>query len=213
MLTKQAVGQSQQQRLNIPHRRMQPVSPLLMNLLRDEGAPALAFLAERYGLHRIPGLTTKQAIVNRVLRTLTQQQLEQIKDDLIAARFGALSVDGLVRLALVQDKQRAGRPAPRLDQISPDSATLVERSTGRWIYTMRGHDVLVDIGQHLLACDCGYFRFSARRSALCKHLATVFRLIPEAYAREGLIDLLVSREYGGPNTPQWRFSPLRKQHS
>jgi hypothetical protein len=185
----------------------------LLNLLSDEDTPALAFLAERYGLHRIPGLTTKQAIVNRVLRSLTPPQLDRLKDDLIAARYGALSVDGLVRLALVKDKQRAGHPAPRLDQISPESATLVEKSTGRWIYTMRGHDTLVDTGQHVLACDCRYFKFSARRGALCKHLATVFRLIPEVYSREALIDLLVSRRYGGPNTPQWRFTPLRQQHS
>jgi hypothetical protein len=212
MLTNQ-LGAPTQQRFSAPPRRTQPVSPILLNLLRDENVPALAFLAERYGLHRIPGLTTKQAIVNRVLRSLTPQQLDRLTDDLIAARYGALSVDGLVRLALVQDKQRAGRPAPRLDQISPESATLVEKSTGRWIYTMRGHDVLVDIGQHVLACDCGYFRFSARRGALCKHLATVFRLIPEVYSREALINLLVSRQYGGPNTPQWRFIPLRQQHT
>jgi hypothetical protein len=203
--------QQDQRRLTVI-RSTTPVSPVLMNLLRDTSEPALAYMAEQYGLRRVPGLS-RQGLMMRITKHLTSRQLENLKDDLIAARFGALSVDGLVKLALVQDKQRAGKPAPRLDHISPENATLVEGSTTRWIYTMRGHDVLVDTHHRVLACDCGYFRFAARRSALCKHLAMVFQLIPEVYSREALIDLLVSREYGAMNGAYWRFAPIYKRQA
>lgn len=189
-----------------------PASAVLFNLLRDTSPSALAFLAEQYGLRRLPGLN-RQALVARVMNHLTPQQLANLRDDLIAARFGALSVEGLVMLALVHDRQRNARPSPRLDKISRDSATLIEGSTTHWVYTMRGHDVLIDSARRVLACDCGYFRFAARRMALCKHLAMAFQLMPEVYAREVLIDLLVSREYGGPDTPHWRFIPIRRSKS
>src|SRR5688572_7811929 len=190
-MNNQAVAQQKQRRFTVI--RSEEVDIVLSNLLWAASEPALAYLAEQYGLRRMPGLS-KQALMTRIMKNLTPKQLGQMKDDLIAARFGALSVDGLVKLALVQDKQRAGKPAPRLDHISPESASLVEGSTTRWHYTMRGHDVFVDTHHCALACDCGYFRFAARRQALCKHLAMAFHLIPEVYAREALIDLLVARE-------------------
>jgi len=213
VLNKQSVARpARLTRFTVIRGARQGVSPVLMNLLYDTGAPALAFLAERYGLQRIPGLTSNQAIISRILKYLGPQQLERLKDDLIASRFGALSVEGLVKLAVVRDRQQTGRAAPRLDQVSREGARLVEGSTQRWIYTLRGHDVVVDTAQRLLACDCRYFQFAAHRQGLCKHLATVFQLIPEVYAREALIDLLVSRQYGGPDTPRWRFIPIHKSN-
>jgi hypothetical protein len=203
---------AQQDRRQLTVIRSSEHDVVLGNLLRASSEQALAYLAEQYGLRRVPGLT-RQGLMTRIMKSLTPRQLNHLKDDLIAARYGALSVDGLIRLALVQDKQRAGKPAPRLDHISPESAVLVEGSTTRWHYTMRGHDVFVDTAHRALACDCGYFQFAARRQALCKHLAMVFTLIPEVYAREALIDLLVTCEYGGYNTPRWRFIPIRNQQA
>lgn len=74
---------------------------------------------------------------------------------------------------------------------------------------MHGYDVVIDLQERLLGCDCEYFRFSSHHQALCKHLAFALTLIPETYAREALIDLLVSRQYGGPETPHWEFEGLR----
>lgn len=206
----QSVAQQDQRQLRVFRSTEQNV--VLNNLLWASSEQALAYLAEQHGIRRVPGLS-KQALLTRIVKSLTPNQMNRLKDDLIAARYGALSVDGLIKLALVQDKQRAGKPAPRLDHISPESAVLVEGGTTRWHYTMRGHDVVVDAKHRALACDCGYFQFAARRMALCKHLAMVFHLIPEVYAREALIDLLVTCQYGGYDTPRWRFVPIRKQQA
>jgi hypothetical protein len=182
-------------------------SAILANLLQDTSAPTLAYLAEKYGLRRVPGLT-KQALVDRIIRLLDTQQRSALQDELIASRYGTYSVAQLVRLAVARDHSRSGGSEPRLDLISPDMATLVRSSQGSWVYTMRGHDVMIDTSRHVLGCNCRYFVFAARRKAICKHLATAFELIPEVYARETLIDLLVAREYGGRESLRWRFQAL-----
>jgi hypothetical protein len=75
---------------------------------------------------------------------------------------------------------------------------------------MRGHDVLIDAPNRTLACDCAYFEFSARRQAICKHLALGFRLIPEVYARDALIEMLATRQYGDRGVQHWDFVSTRK---
>jgi hypothetical protein len=70
---------------------------------------------------------------------------------------------------------------------------------------MRGHDQMIDVERRLLACDCEFFAFSSKRQVLCKHLAAVFQVIPPAYAREALIDLVVLREYGDRREGRWYF--------
>jgi hypothetical protein len=187
------------------------VPQLLRNLLRDTSVPVLIYLSERYGLHRVPGLP-RAALIDRLLRELPAEALEGLQDDLIAARYGSRAIAELLQIALdtgdhAGQESRLG--APRLDDMPPEDATLVESRPGRWVYTMHGHDVIVDTHRRYLACDCHYFRFSSRRQALCKHLARALTLVPEAYARETLIDLLVVREYGGPQTPSWSFRSLK----
>jgi hypothetical protein len=182
-----------------------PVSPTLDNLLRDASLPTLAVLAERYGLHRMPGMS-KPGLIARIVTHLSAEELVDLEDELIAARYGTLSVDELLGVALKQNAERLSRPGkPRLDQISPDDATLLEGSSRRWVYTMRGHDVTIDIDQRHLACSCRYFSFAAHQHALCKHLVTAFQVIPAIYAREALIDLLVWREYRSGAGQRWQF--------
>lgn len=181
--------------------------PVLDNLLRDTSTPVLVHLAERYGLKRVPGLA-RQALIERLLRHLSAVQLEDLTDDLIAARYGGLSVEDLLAIALEADTRGGRRARPRLDDMPAADAMLIEAAPGRWVYTMHGYDVRIDLQKRRLACGCAYFRFAARRGALCKHLARAFTLIPGTYAREGLINLLVSRGYGGPDTPRWRFESL-----
>src|SRR5687767_13586928 len=103
----QSMAQQEQRRFTVIQNHEYDV--VLGNLLRASGEPALAYLAEQYGLRRVPGLS-KQALLARIIKNLTPKQLGHLKDDLIAARYGALSVDGLIKLALVQDKQRDGKP-------------------------------------------------------------------------------------------------------
>ena len=185
------------------HRQRLLVSPLLINLLRDTSTPILVYLAEQHGLRRVPGLT-RQALVDRILRQLSEEALRRLEDELIAARYGSLSVSDLLKLALEGDKQRHGR-APRLEDMPTDAARLIEGDARHWVYTMHGYDVIIDLERRHLACSCPFFQFASRRQALCKHLARAFTLVPEVYAREALIDLLVSRGYGGPDTPGWSF--------
>ncbi len=185
------------------HRQRPTASLLLINLLRDTSTPILVYLAEQYGLRRVPGLT-RQALVDRILRQLSEEVLRRLEDDLIAARYGSLSVSDLLQLALEGDRRRHGR-APRLEDMPADDARLIEGDARRWVYTMHGYDVIIDLDRRYLACSCPFFQFASRRQALCKHLARAFTLVPEAYAREALIDLLVSRGYGGPDTPGWSF--------
>jgi hypothetical protein len=182
-----------------------PVSPTLDNLLRDASVPTLVVLAERYGLRRMPGMS-KHSLIARIVARLSADELIELEDELIAARYGPLSVDELLSVVLNQDAERLSRPGkPRLDQISRDDATLLESGSQRWVYTMRGHDVTIDIGQRYLACSCRFFSFAAHQHALCKHLVTAFQVIPAIYAREALIDLLVWREYRSGAGQRWQF--------
>lgn len=181
---------------------------LLNNLLRDTSPAILIALAESYGLPRVPGLD-QPALIARLARHLSAEQLDTLQDALIAARFGGQTVDELIAVALERDAQRSARQGAarqaRLDQINPGEAMLLEAGPRRWAYTMHGYDVLIDLGQRRIRCDCAFFSFAAHRHALCKHSATAFRLIPPVYAREALIDLLLWREYGAMDTPPWHF--------
>lgn len=180
-------------------------SPILKNLMRDTSTPMLIYIAEQNGLRRIPGLG-KDDLIKRILHHLPPTALRQLEQDLITMRFGSLSVDDLLRLALHHDARNQGRAGmPRLDQVSAADAILIEGQPGRWLYTMRGHDVTIDLENRRLHCDCTYFRYASRRMALCKHLATAFKLIPVVYAREALIDLLVTRTYGSSPSTNWQF--------
>lgn len=181
--------------------------PVLVNLLHDTSAPVLVYLAEQHGLRRVPGLS-RDDLIARILRQLAPAQLAELQDDLIAARYGSLPVEDLLALALERDERQQGR-RPRLDDMPAGEATLAEQEGSRWAYTMHGYDVVIDAGGRELSCECPYFQFAAGRGALCKHLARAFTLLPQAYAREALIDLLVSRDYGGPDTPRWYFSSPR----
>lgn len=204
MLETQVPKPEQATRFTIRRRQTPGASGLLVSLLQDTSAPVLVFLSERYGLRRVPGLT-KQALIERILKHLDAEALESLKNDLIAARYGSLPIQSLVRHALALDRADRGRPSPRLDQVSAAEARLVESGGQRWVYTLRGHDVIIDLARRTLGCDCRYFAFAARRRALCKHLAAAMELIPEVYAREALIDLLVAREFGGQEMPKWIF--------
>lgn len=185
------------------------VSPVLLNLLRDTSEPILVYLSEQYGLHRVPGLK-KPDLIARLLRHLPEDALKDLENGLIAAHYGGLSTDELLRRALQESTGNLGRAGrPRVEDVTPDAATLVEGSTRRWHYALHGYDVVIDLDRRCMGCSCQYFVFSSRRQALCKHLAAVLRLIPQAYAREALIEMLVTREYGGPDTPRWRFAPLK----
>ncbi len=186
--------------------RSKRASSVLVDLLQDTSPHILVYLAEKYGLHRVPGLT-KSDLIARILSKLSPDKLRLLKDELIAARYGAMSIDELLVLALEDGEMAPGKP--RLDQVSPGEAILLEGNTQHWIYTMRGYDVKIDLQQRNLACDCPYFAFASRRGGLCKHLAMAFRLIPEVYAREALIDLLVWREYGNLPSSGWRFHSPR----
>ena len=185
------------------------ISPVLLNLLRDTSEPILIYLSEQYGLHRIPGLK-KSDLIARLLRHLPEDMLKDLENGLIAAHYGGLSTDELLRRALQAGAGNLGRAGkPRVEDITPDAATLVEGSTRRWHYTLHGYDVVIDLDRRYMGCSCQYFAFSSRRQVLCKHLAAVLRLIPQAYAREVLIEMLVAREYGGPDALRWRFAPLK----
>src|SRR5690554_30411 len=183
-------------------------SPVLMNLIRDTSTPVLIYMAERYGLRRVPGIS-RGDLVDRILRSLPAEALDELLNDLIAARYGSRSVEELLGLVLLSDEQRLGRGKPRLDDMPAEDATLIQGGERRWLFTMHSHDVVIDMSQRRLACGCPFFRFASYRHALCKHLARALTLIPETYAREILIDLLVGREYGGPDTPGWDFHSLR----
>src|SRR5574341_234875 len=207
MLSNHTIAQSGQRRFVITRRTGQRASNVLVHLMHDTSAPMLAFLAEQYGLNRIPGLS-KDALITRILRHLPLDKLAALEQDLISGRYGSLEVGELIEMA-VQEAAKSGRAGPRLDQVSAHEAFLIERGTRRWVFTMRGHDVVIDGPNRTLACDCAYFEFSARRQAICKHLALGFRLIPEVYARDALIEMLVVRQYGDHSAQQWDFVSTR----
>jgi len=170
-------------------------SPILANLLRDVGMPVLAMLSEKYGLRRVPGLGREQ-LVERLLKHLSYADRRRLEEELIAARFGQASIDDLLDIVLEKDTRHPSS-RPRLEEVSLGDATLIESASRRWVYTMRGHDVVIDLNRHVLACDCAFFAFSARRQMPCKHLVTGLRLLPPVYAREVLVDLALARRYGG----------------
>lgn len=215
MANQYAFSIPQRQQFSIKRAESTPIpgSKVLYNLLKDTSPPVLAMLSERYGLRRIPGLD-KEALIERIARQFGSDDLKRLEDELVEARYGDVPIGRLIELALgdpvtkVQGRNDPALPGKaRLDQISTDDAILLEAEDGRWVYTMRGHDVIVDLDQHTLACDCAFFSFASRRQVLCKHLAVAFRLLPRAYAREALIDVLVQREYGGGQ--DWSFEGRR----
>lgn len=181
-------------------------STVLASLLRDIGTTVLVMLSEKYGLRRVPGLG-KEQLVERMLKHLSHDNQNRLEDELIAARFGQASVDDLLDIVLEKDTRHPSS-RPRLDEVSLGDAALIESSSRRWVYTMRGHDVQIDLNQHVLACDCAFFAFSARRQMPCKHLITGLRLLPQVYAREVLIDLVLARRYGGSGGG-WFFESRR----
>jgi len=181
-------------------------SPVLGSLLDEIGMQVLAMLSEKYGLRRVPGLG-KEQIVERMLKRLSPADRDRLEDELIAARFGQASIDDLLDIVLETDTDRPSS-RPRLEDMSLGDATLIESGSRRWLYTMRGHDLLIDLNQHVLACDCAFFAFSSRRQMPCKHLVTGLRLVPPVYAREVLIDLALARRYGGSGGG-WFFESRR----
>ena len=193
--------------LTITRSEPRNISPLLRNLLEDTSPPILAYLSDRFGLPRVPGLS-QEGLIRRLLNHLSDEDLHDLEDDLIAARYGSLSVDDLLELALTtQQNGRSG--APRLEDMPVEQARLVEGGPHRWVFTMHGYDVMIDVAHRRMACGCDYFKFASHRNALCKHLARALTLIPPVYARDALIDLLVTRQYGGPDTPPWDFTSLQ----
>lgn len=182
------------------------IPPLLGNLLRDTSMPTLLFMAEQYGLKRIPGIT-HTGMINRLFNELSEEDLDDLRNALIAARYGSNSVDELVEIALRKaDPVRGGKlGTPRLDDMPAAEALLMESSPGFWAFTMHGYDVVIQADRRILSCDCHYFRFAAHQKVLCKHLARALILIPATYARDILIDLLLWRHYGDPETPEWHF--------
>jgi hypothetical protein len=172
----------------------EPDPDVLINLLGDTGMTVLVMLSEKYGLRRVPGLEKRQ-LIERMLKHLSADDRLRLEQELIAARFGQASIDDLLDIVLEQgDQLPASRP--RLEEMSAGDANLIETSSRRWVYTMRGYDVLIDLNQRILACGCAFFAFAARRHMPCKHLVTALKLVPTAYAREVLIDLAVARRFG-----------------
>jgi hypothetical protein len=167
---------------------------VLTNLLDDTGMPVLAMLSEKYGLRRVPGLG-KEQIIDRLLNHLKPEDLERLENELITARLGQASIDDLLGIVLERGTGHLSN-RPRMKDVSIRDAFLIESTGRRWVYTMRGHDVVIDLDEHVLACDCPFFSFAAKHRTICKHLATALRLVPPAYAREVLIDLAVAHRYG-----------------
>jgi hypothetical protein len=178
---------------------------VLANLMRDTGVTVLVMLSEKYGLRRIPGLG-KEQLIERILRNLPEDSHKRLEEELISARFGQASIDDLLDM-LFEDEGNRKAAKPRLEDMSPSDATLIESGSRRWVYTMRGHDVRVDLNERVLGCDCAFFTFSAKRQMPCKHIITALRLVPQVYARDVLIDLVVARRFGGGDG--WDFESGR----
>lgn len=183
----------------------EPTSDILLNLLRDSDASLINYLAETYGIMRVPGLSHDK-LIQRLLRHLTADEADSLRGDLIAARFGNAPVAALLEMILENAGGAEGlKRRPRVDQISPHEATLLQGGPQVWTYTMRGYDVMINAMSHTLMCSCPFFGFAARRRGLCKHLVLAFKLIPDAYARTILIDLVVAQLYGNKDTDPWHF--------
>ncbi|MGF1504503.1 MAG: hypothetical protein GYB64_05970 [Chloroflexi bacterium] len=164
---------------------------IIDRLLTEADIAALVYIADRHGLKRVPGLSRKQ-LVGRLKRHVPARALF---DGLVAAKYGSYTTADLLELLLhdpAYDRLSAGKP--RLDHIDRQRAVLLEGTPRRWAYTMRGHDVIIDLGRQALACDCRYYTFAARHRLICKHIATALDLIPEVYSRSALIDLLLNRD-------------------
>lgn len=179
------------------------------HLLQDASIPALVMLSERYDIMRIPGLS-KQQIITRLLTSLTDNQLRALRGDLIVANFGGLSTEELLKIVISQDRKKDTVGRARLDHVSIEQASLVEASGRRWHYTIRGHDATIDLPHRQMACSCMFFKFAAPKGVLCKHLATVLRCIPQTYAREVLIDLILQRTYI-TQSKQWHLQSTAQQ--
>jgi hypothetical protein len=173
-------------------------------LLAHTPAATLVHIAQEFGLPRVPGLSQTQW-VERLLAAVPHDKLY---DSLIALRYGVFGLDELLNKLLdgiPYNKVPISRP--RMDRIDPQAVVVVAHTTTRWAFTMRGHDVLLDVRTHQLGCDCRHFEFASRYGAICKHIATAFRVIPAAYARAAIIDLLIEREFG-PAERSWAFLAL-----
>ncbi len=192
------------QSMNFARPTHQRASNVLLNLMNDTDISVLAMLSTKYGLKRVPGLS-REAVIERMLRYLSDESLQRLQNEMIAVRYGELPIDRLLELALDEEQPEGRIAKARLDQITKDDAILIESSNRRWVYTMHGHDVTVDLNQHVLGCNCAFFTFASKRQTLCKHLALALQLIPPAYARETLIDLIVMRKYGGKRITHWSF--------
>jgi hypothetical protein len=190
------------------HSDPRPPDPaMLANLLQDTSTPALMILAERYGLAGV-WRRSHEALVEHLLRELGPEAQAALMDELVAARYGTLSVEELLGEVIATAERRDPRTtAPVLEAVSADEADLEEAGPPCWRFVIRGHPVTVDVGARRLTCACRHFEFAGRRGMLCKHLVMSFRLLPEEAARAALIDLLAVEQYGGPQTPRWRLQP------
>lgn len=184
-----------------------PNHAMLANLLHDTSAPALIVLVERYGL-KGAWRQSHQALVEQMLRDLSPEVQRRLMDELIAARYGALSIEDLLEETLATALRRDPRTtAPVVEAVSEEESDLTEDGPPRWRFIIRKHPVMVDIEGRRLTCDCRHFEFAGRRGMLCKHLVMAFRLMPEDAARAALMDLLATEQYGGPQTSRWRLQP------
>src|SRR5262245_28172949 len=104
--------------------------------MNDTDVSVLAMLSTRFGLMRVPGLS-KAAIMERLLRYLSDERLQMLQNELIAARYADLSIGKLIEMVNAEPKRDHTSKA-RLDQINMGDAILVEASDRRWQYTMRG---------------------------------------------------------------------------
>src|SRR5687767_9826274 len=98
MINKSKMAQSDKRKFRVIRGIVEATSPVLATLMRDTTAPTLAFLAERHGLRRVPGLS-QDALIVRILRNLSPQGLKGLESDLIAARYGGLPIQELIDLA------------------------------------------------------------------------------------------------------------------
>ncbi|NDJ53144.1 MAG: hypothetical protein GYB68_08690, partial [Chloroflexi bacterium] len=159
------------------------------------------------GLPRIPGLN-RPALARRLATQLATEDLESVLAQVVAGRFGFLSVSELVDMLIGQDATRLKKAgSARLDLISESDVRVTQPGPPHWAFVVRRYDVGIDTERRELHCSCPHFRVVAGKAALCKHLAQAFKSMPAVYAHTALIDLLLRREYSGPQTDGWDFRP------
>ena len=185
------------------------MSASLVRLLDEASLDAMLTFAKTQQIP-VAHLLTRHDVIMALLRYLNDGQLAELTESLIRARYGRMSIRELLDTLIARSVERSRRPAPRLDRVSQDDAALVQGSPDCWTYTMRGHDVTIDLARHSVGCSCTYFTFSARHGGLCKHLATAFALMPEVYAREALIDLIIAQSDSDNPRGGWRFTGTRQ---